>query len=82
MLPEPEVEDSKEAQTAVSQALTVLKEFYAKAAQGAENMKIGYDGRTRLIQTGQPEVLRGVWAALHPTYQKTIVHPTRLQAVR
>jgi len=50
------VEDSKEAQTAVSQALTVLKEFYAKAAQGAENMKIGYDGRTRLIQTGQPEV--------------------------
>merc|ERR1719324_1805749 len=50
------VEDAKEAQTAVSQALTVLKEFYAKAAQGAENMKIGYDGRTRLIQTGQPEV--------------------------
>merc|ERR1719199_1605910 len=41
------IEDAKEAQTAVTQALAVLKDFYAKAAQGAENMKIGYDGRTR-----------------------------------
>merc|ERR1719421_2523248 len=49
------VEDAKEAQTAVQQALAVLKEFYAKAAQGAENMKIGYDGRTRLMQTSGPE---------------------------
>merc|ERR1719482_1435797 len=41
------VEDAQAAQTAVAQALAVLKDFYAKAAQGAENLKMGYDGRTR-----------------------------------
>merc|ERR1719326_2361536 len=44
------IEDSQKAQTAVEQALAVLKEFYAKAAKGAENLTIGYDGRTRLLQ--------------------------------
>merc|ERR1719326_565556 len=44
------IEDSQKAQTAVEQALAVLKEFYAKAAKGAENLTVGYDGRTRLLQ--------------------------------
>merc|ERR1719217_1880078 len=44
------IEDSQKAQTAVEQALAVLKDFYAKAAKGAENLTIGYDGRTRLLQ--------------------------------
>jgi len=46
------IADATEAQTAVAQALQVLKDFYAKAAAGAENLKMGYDGRTRaaLIQ--------------------------------
>jgi len=51
------VEDAKDAQTAVAQALSVLKDFYAKAGAGAENLTMGYDGKTRaLIQTKQPEV--------------------------
>ena len=34
----------------------VLKDFYAKAAKGAENLTIGYDGRTRaLLQAKGPE---------------------------
>jgi hypothetical protein len=41
------VEDARDAQTAVAQALAVLKDFYRKAAAGAESMKLGYDGRTR-----------------------------------
>merc|ERR1719213_664762 len=39
------ISDSQEAQTAVAQALTVLKEFYAKAAES-----------TALAQTNQPEI--------------------------
>merc|ERR1712216_729131 len=39
------IKDSQEAQTAVAQALTVLKEFYAKAGEA-----------TALVQTGQPEI--------------------------
>ena len=46
------IKDAKAAQTAVAQALAVLKDFYAKAAQGAENLKIGYDGRTRAFLQG------------------------------
>merc|ERR1719261_933304 len=38
------IKDSQEAQTAVAQALTVLKEFYAKAAEA-----------TALLQQQQPE---------------------------
>jgi uncharacterized protein YoxC len=58
------VEDAKEAQTAVSQALAVLKDFYAKAGQGAENMKVGYDGRLRsFVQGKQPEAdAPGTWS--------------------
>merc|ERR1740138_1892121 len=49
-------EDEQGAQTAVEQALAVLKDFYAKAAKGAENLTIGYDGRTRaLLQAKGPE---------------------------
>jgi len=44
------IEDSQKAQTAVEQALAVLKDFYAKAGKGAENLTVGYDGRTRLLQ--------------------------------
>merc|ERR1719171_2450790 len=44
------IDDAQKAQTAVEQALAVLKDFYAKAAKGAENLTIGYDGRTRLLQ--------------------------------
>merc|ERR1719240_779963 len=43
------IEDAQGAQTAVEQALAVLKDFYAKAAKGAENLTIGYDGRTRAL---------------------------------
>jgi prefoldin subunit 5 len=39
------ISDSQEAQTAVAQALTVLKEFYAKAAEA-----------TALAQTNEPEI--------------------------
>jgi len=39
------ISDSQEAQTAVAQALTVLKEFYAKAAES-----------TALAQTNEPEI--------------------------
>jgi len=39
------IKDSQEAQTAVAQALTVLKEFYAKAGEA-----------TALLQTKQPEI--------------------------
>jgi len=50
------IEDAQGAQTAVEQALAVLKDFYAKAAKGAENLTIGYDGRTRaLLQAKGPE---------------------------
>merc|ERR1719408_891519 len=49
------VEDAGAAQTAVAQALAVLKDFYAKAAQGAENMKVGYDGRLRASFVQGPE---------------------------
>jgi len=46
------IDDAEQAQTAVGQALQVLKDFYEKAAAGAENLKMGYDGKTRaaLIQ--------------------------------
>merc|ERR1719379_2176641 len=39
------ISDAQEAQTAVAQALTVLKEFYAKAAES-----------TALVQVHEPEI--------------------------
>merc|ERR1719465_202780 len=42
------ISDAQEAQTAVSQAVTVLKEFYEKAAEA-----------TSLLQTKQPEIFEG-----------------------
>jgi len=49
------IEDAQGAQTAVEQALAVLKDFYAKAGKGAENLTVGYDGRTRLLQGPEDE---------------------------
>merc|ERR1740138_685207 len=47
------ISDSQDAQTAVAQALTVLKEFYEKAAEA-----------TALVQAKQPEILDGAYTGM------------------
>jgi chromosome segregation ATPase len=47
------ISDSQDAQTAVAQALTVLKEFYEKAAEA-----------TALVQVKQPEVFEGAYTGM------------------
>jgi len=47
--------EARNGQEAVNQALAVLKDFYAKAASGAENMKMGWDGSTRTSLLQGPE---------------------------
>merc|ERR1740138_1464974 len=47
------ISDSQDAQTAVAQALTVLKEFYEKAAEA-----------TALVQAKQPEIFDGAYTGM------------------
>lgn len=60
------VEDAKEAQTAIQQAMTVLKEFYDKTGESASMLQGGSKGKRQDPTTAEtsPEIFEGSYQGL------------------
>merc|ERR1719324_2385568 len=66
------ISDAEEAQTAVAQALTVLKEFYAKAAEA-----------TALLQTkAEPEIFDSPYKGMQSENGRVVLRLVALQELR